>query len=389
VGCEGRDEAPPEAPSPADAEVRIDPAEVARLRSLPYADTVQTPPAGGRVGVLIHDPARAQPGLNYFTNTHGCTSQLMAMDGTVIRSWRHEPCFRWANSLLLPNGDILVVHWYREMRKFAGFPLRVRALLRMNWEGKLLWEKPLVIHHDVELRPDGKIAALTLRHRLIPEVHESVRVRDNFITVVTNEGEFLEEASITSLLQSAPDLFELQKIEPKESNHQWQIDLVHANSLEWMRHRELAKKHAIYAPANVLVAVRHQNAVAIFDWERKKLIWAWGQDHLSSPHDATVLPSGNILMFDNGLGRKAPEPGTFYTAAQGSGQRLPNGNTLVTSSDQGKAFEVTSGGEVVWRFRNPNLSEDRKSIVMSRMRRHLEESTTYGGVVRGRYAIID
>jgi hypothetical protein len=43
---------------------------------------------------------------------------------------------------------------------------------------------------------------------------------------------------------------------------------------------------------------------------------------------------------------------------------------------------------VVWRFRNPNLSEDRKSIVMSRMRRHLEESTTYGGV-RGRYAIID
>jgi hypothetical protein len=120
-----------------------------------------------------------------------------------------------------------------------------------------------------------------------------------------------------------------------------------------------------------------------------------------------VLPSGNILVFDNGLGRewsrvvemdpiarkivwdyKAPEPGTFYTPAQGSSQRLPNGNTLITSSDQGKAFEVAPQGDVVWQFQNPNLSKSRKSIVMSRVRRHLERSTTYGGV-RGRYEIAD
>jgi hypothetical protein len=44
----------------------------------------------------------------------------------------------------------------------------------------------------------------------------------------------------------------------------------------------------------------------------------------------------------------------FYSETCGSNQRLPNGNTLVTESDNGRAFEVTSDGTIVWEYFNPH-----------------------------------
>ena len=44
----------------------------------------------------------------------------------------------------------------------------------------------------------------------------------------------------------------------------------------------------------------------------------------------------------------------FYTKWCGSSARLPNGNTLITESDDGRAFEVTREGEIVWEFYNPH-----------------------------------
>ena len=53
----------------------------------------------------------------------------------------------------------------------------------------------------------------------------------------------------------------------------------------------------------ILVCVRNQDLLAIVDWSEKRLLWAWGPGELSGPHDATLLPNGNVLAFDNGLGR--------------------------------------------------------------------------------------
>ena len=37
----------------------------------------------------------------------------------------------------------------------------------------------------------------------------------------------------------------------------------------------------------------------------------------------------------------------------GTAQRLANGNTLITESNAGRAFEVTRDGKIVWDFYNP------------------------------------
>jgi hypothetical protein len=34
---------------------------------------------------------------------------------------------------------------------------------------------------------------------------------------------------------------------------------------------------------------------------------------------------------------------------------LPNGNTLITNSGSGRAFEVTAEGKIVWEFANPKV----------------------------------
>jgi hypothetical protein len=41
---------------------------------------------------------------------------------------------------------------------------------------------------------------------------------------------------------------------------------------------------------------------------------------------------------------------SFYSAFQGSAQRLPNGNTLACSTGQGHIFEVTPNRQIVWEF---------------------------------------
>jgi hypothetical protein len=56
-------------------------------------------------------------------------------------------------------------------------------------------------------------------------------------------------------------------------------------------------------------------------------------------------------------------PKSFYTEFCGAAQRLPNGNTLITESEAGRAFEVTPGGDAVWSFASPFRAGARGELV--------------------------
>ena len=89
-------------------------------------------------------------------------------------------------------------------------------------------------------------------------------------------------------------------------------------------------------------------------------------------HEPSALDNGNILIFDNrgdnGDSRVVEfDPLTnksewvftgsderrFYTETCGTCQRLPNGNTLITESEAGRAFEVSPNKLIVWEFVSP------------------------------------
>jgi hypothetical protein len=281
---------------------------------------------------------------------------------------------------------VLAIHRNPVAVKHAEPLHAARELVKLDWDGRLLWRRRVPAHHDVEGRPDGSIATLLYEFRVLPDIDASVPVRDDTIAVLSEQGELVEQESIAALLLRTPG-YPMRMRRPAENEKLLQIDLVHANSIEWMHQPQLAAKSDLYGPSKVLVCLRHQDAVIVVDWATRKVVWWWGQGILSGPHDATVLPDGHVLVFDNGLKRRwsraievdplsgeviweyrAPEPRDFFTVSRGGSQRLANGNTLLTDSNAGLLLEVSPAGEPVWRFRNPNRARG-KPIVIVRGRR--------------------
>jgi hypothetical protein len=139
----------------------------------------------------------------------------------------------------------------------------------------------------------------------------------------------------------------------------------HANSIEQL------------PDGNVLISFRNINLVAIIDRESGDLTWSMGMPELAQQHHPTMLPNGNILIFDNGGHRENSslnysrlievDPTTteivweyidksilnFFSPFVSSAQRLPNGNTFISEGNYGRLFEITSDGEIVWEYISP------------------------------------
>jgi len=354
----GEEEAPP----------ALSEAELQRLEAIGYLDWAEEPAAEAAGGVVTWDRERAHPGYNLVTLPALRRVELLDMAGKMVRSWTGGEVERWMRAVLARNRDLLLIvaEGHSEDRS--------HVLSRLTWDGALRWRRELPVHHDVVERRDGGLAVLTRRQRWLPQLWSQSYLVDNGVAVLSADGEFIEERSLHDMLASRPDLFSFLPIESGPDGPV--LDFLHANFLHWMRRPQLARRHPLYAPSNVLVTVRNQDTIAIFDFEKGELVWAWGQGELLRPHDAAVLASGNILVFDNRPGEgtsrvveldpiareivweypsgSGPE---FYSGSRGTVQRLPNGNTLIGESNRGRAFEVTPEGDVVWDYRTTHRNE--------------------------------
>jgi hypothetical protein len=364
-------------------------AEIDRLRALPYAGYAPGEADEEQDGVVMHDAQRSYPGFNLYVIHRRSAAELIDAEGRIIRRWEYQPSQLWGNGELLPNGDFLVVGADPDELPEPAVADDSRYILRFNWMGELLWRRELTAHHDIELTPRNQLLTLTFARRIIPAIDPALPVRDDRLTLLSHSGEVLETLSLYDVLSARPQVFQMARVGPNDTGGERWIDLFHCNSVEWMHHKHLEGKHPIYGPSNVLICFRHQNRVAIVDWDKKEVLWAWGGHELSGPHDAQVLENGNILVFDNGMERRwsrvieldplrrtvvwqyqTADPHDFFTMSKGANQRLPNGNTLITNSDHGHAFEVTRAGEVVWEFRCPYKNEAGQRATIVRMKRY-------------------
>jgi hypothetical protein len=377
--------------------------EVERLRALGYLPHAAAEEADdpARRGVTVHDAARAQPGYNLYDLQNDAVAELADMQGRVVHRFEDPHGKYWARALLLPDGDLVAVGVEDVGQKRREIEEGERYLLRMGWSGEIRWKRIFGAHHDVEALPTGGLLTLAIKPRRIPAIDPAVDVRDDWITEIGPDGSLRSERSLYDMLTAGPFPFrfgdvrrrmEVLEAERRQrggvplADHDY-VDLLHTNALERLDQPALVGRHPLYQADSLLVTIRHQDRIAVVGLERGDLRWAWGEGELSGPHDASWLPDGSILVFDNGLGRnasrvlevdplanairweyRAPDPERFYTASRGSAQRLANGNTLVTNSGAGQAFEITRGGEIVWEFWNPTF-ERGKRVALGRMRR--------------------
>ncbi len=378
-GCRGGSlETPPteatEAISPEDGMAL----EIQRLQALGYVDYADESESISRSGVIVHDQERAYPGYNLYTIRALGRAELVDNTGRLVHAWSDSEPHPWKRAVLLQDGDLLVV----------GGVVPDAYLLRLAWDNRVRWRLPLNAHHDVNFAPDGRLVTLTMKKGSVSSIDASTPVRDDLVTIFDPGSPGFEDVSLHDAIVSSAGVLSLKPVDETMGL----IDLIHANSVRFMDRPLLVDRHTIYDPGNLLICMRHQDAIGVLDWDEKRFVWAWGQDELEWPHDATVLDNGNILVFDNGVQRKwsrvieldpltreivweyrAPEPGDFYTKGRGSAQRLPNGNTLIAESNSGRAFEVTPDGEIVWDYRHPHLDEAGHRATIIRLYRYETE----------------
>ncbi|MCA9753956.1 MAG: aryl-sulfate sulfotransferase [Gemmatimonadetes bacterium] len=359
AGCRSENEPRSEAPS------RPSPAKRARLDALGYVSTndVREDDLQKR-GVVRHDPARVQPGVNLWNSLAKTSAVLMDAEGRTVHEWSLESAEgEWGHLELLPDGDLLVFHQDPD------------ELIRLDWNSEVRWRRPMLAHHDGDVDANGHLWVLDVRRSLIHVGSEWMSLAKDWIVELDADGEIVREIPLTDLLSDRFDLEELagrvEDRDPRDENVKF-LDPTHANTLALVP----AGNPGPFGAGRILFAARNLDLVAVLDPESETIEWTFGPGELDWPHQPALTSRGTVLVFDNGAHRgwsrivevdpgardisweyRGDSPDDFFSRTMGSVQPLPNGNVFVSESERGRAFEITRSGDIVWEFFNPELDE--------------------------------
>ncbi|MFH1501579.1 MAG: arylsulfotransferase family protein [Candidatus Eisenbacteria bacterium] len=348
-------------------------AEVERLMALGHTSGSRPTPAVA--GVTAHDRESALPGVNLIVSGHGPVALLVDMEGRVLHRWSYDffdvwpdasgarddrDAQFWRRAHVFPNGDLLAI--YDRL-----------GLVKLDARSNLLWSYPGACHHDLCVTEDGLIYALEQEAGVISRFSENRPVLVDCVSVLSPDGRLLRRVSLLEAFERSPYAPLLQRT-PEAG------DVFHTNTIEVLD-GSLAHVSPAFRAGNVLLCVRNIEAVVVVDMESEEVVWAL-TGRWSRQHQPTVLGNGHLMVFNNEAGPVAAggaptgprgssvvelDPFTqttfwtysgtagrpLYSETCGSCQRLPNGNTLITESDNGRALEVTPGGTIVWEFVSP------------------------------------
>jgi hypothetical protein len=380
---------------PTDGQGRLD-----RLRAIPYLNFTESVNDTAKTGVVYHDRERAWQGYNLYCSRSSPEAFLIDMDGEVVHKWTYTEVRTglWDYTVMLDRGELLIAN-------------TSKLLIKLGRYSNLLWARGgMSVHHDIAIDDDGTLFVIG------KEVHEhrGLNVIFSKFYHLTSEGKILDSFSTHEQLDKIKQAFDpksfldrkldeaghgsilrklsnkLQSLGGKDKNEQEDKDVYeyfHANTITLLQDTELGRRDPRFKKGNLLICLRNINQIAVLEKDSWDILWVWGEDILEEPHHPTLTEDGTILIFDNGVFRQyskvieidpitldtvweyvADPPEDFFSPTKGSAQRLPNGNTLVCDADNGRTFEVTREGEIVWEWFNPKFEEDRREMVYRMMR---------------------
>lgn len=353
-------------PSPGnDASSKVD-----ELTALPYLQgSTEAPDV---VNITAYVPDRAYNGYNLYTSGHEPAAYLMNMKGEVVHKWQYEVedvwpdvprtihSTFWRRAWAYPNGDVLAI--------FEGI-----GLLKLDKDSNLLWAYRGGCHHEVFVANDGRLYLLTRRAQMLPRINAARPVLPDYVTVLSADGREIASYPLLDIFEKSPYSSFLDEMRPEG-------DLFHTNSI-YVFDGTTADKFPYYKKGNILLSMLKLDALVILDPESGELVWA-AKSGWKRQHDPTVLPDGNIMLFDNRgrAGQKSRvvkiDPATkkivwqYHGPSQdlnsktcGVSRLLPNGDILITESDNGRALEITANKDLVWEFYNPHRAGDKDELI--------------------------
>ncbi len=420
-----------------DAQITTDPSNAPDST---YAYTVTSNTQVEKTVGLIYSDRRAQPGYTLFAPKHNTVTYLIDNEGREINSWQsqYEP---GQSVYLLENGHLLYTCFTHGALTGGGEGGRIEEY---GWDGNLLWEfdyasSDYISHHDIEPLPNGNILMLVVEKKSYAEViaagfdpsllHSTVQSKgymlpDSVVEIApfgANGGNVVWQWHIWDHLiqdfDASQDNFDIVADHPElvdvngwvEGKNGIMPFWNHMNSIDYNADLD-----------QIMLSVRGNSELWVIDHSTTSaqaaghaggrygvggdLLYRWGNpttydrgaitdQMLFDQHDAQWIEegrpgAGNMLIFNNGLGRNyssvdeiappvdefgrysretnlafgpteltwtytATPPTDMFSEAISGVQRLPNGNTLICDGVHGEFLEVTSDGQTVWNYINP------------------------------------
>jgi len=318
--------------------------------------------------VIHHDPALAYEGLTAYHPYLDDIFHIVDMEGNIVLEMQGVEVN--LDFEILETGDILVLGYDS---------IHLRSLNKT-----ILWSiSAPSCHHSVVQMPGGHIMYLFTYEMSVegwekPFLVDGIREVDPLSSETVWEwraGDYLstDDYCPTHILTMEP--------------HDW----THFNTVVY---RE--EEQAVY------VNSRHLDRLIKIDHPSGEILWSmgrggdFGEGLFSHSHDPQLLENGNIVMYDNGNHKEPieysraieiaydavqgwaevvwewPNSPMFFDPTMGDANRLPNGNTLITSSWHGRIYEVTPSCEIAWEmYLKPEYEIGEQSIYLYKSERFL------------------
>lgn len=381
----------------------------------------------GPTGVLKYNKFKAYNGYTLFSPNMSKTTYLIDMEGYAVHKWESEH-YPGAHSVLLPDGNLLrggtpnLGKGGVPRDSPVGMGGAAGLVQELDWDGNVVWEYKMlspneIQHHTFHRMPNGNTLILGWEKKSTEDAVKKGRKPGSFpskvgyrakmhtdfwpdfVREVNRAGKTVWEWHAWDHIGTGPKKLNINYHLPKPiGGVYWNFDWTHFNTVDYIPETD-----------QVIVNSRNFSEFYLINHKTGEIEYRWGNpstygegkapsfyddgdQQIFGQHHVTRLKNGNFQIFDNGSERPEgnrsrvvemdPKTGkvvweyhsndnsSFFSYRQGSAQRLPNGNVLVTSTNNGHLFEVTQKKEVVWDFVNPItrtgpkciLKDDDKSI---------------------------
>lgn len=321
----------------------------------------------GNHGVTHYDQERSYGGVTLYTTIGADKTRLIDMEGNVVHEWTPPAPARPFYGILKETGNLLV-RCYDNTEPFTGGGFG-RLLVELDWDSNVLWsyDNP-VIHHDHIVLKNGNIMVIGWEELT---AEQEARVKGGRARPGSPEhamlGDFLLELNAGG--EVVWEWHGHEKLDPEQ-------EVIEGNGFrgEWTHCNGVTE----LLNGDICISFRQTSQIVFISKETGDVYWRFGPGELSHQHNPTQLDNGNLLIFDNGETRAQGgvfsrvvelDPTTreivwqfrgdpalsFFSTGISGAQRLPNGNTAICDGRTGRLFEVTTEGDIVWEYMNPEI----------------------------------
>jgi hypothetical protein len=340
-----------------------EPAAYRKLDGLPIKKDRDAP--------LLYISENAIAGYRFIVGTYDFEETLhgvILLDpaGNVLRSWQiSQETDAWEHE----NDTNVFPHGF-DVLSDGSFVIAFdqgSSLIRYDFCGEKRWQIQGRYHHSVDLYNEDAFWVWFTPDRRSGDYKGST---GDYLTMVsTADGSLLRRFHMGDIIAANPDIdiLAIRQDDTKVSST-WIGDPFHENDIDPLPDH-WSSAYPLFEAGDLLVSLRSLNLVFVLDPDMLDVKW-WRFGLFRRQHDPDWNSGGTITVYNNNMHRGASsiveiDPVTFessiivdgndydfYSVVRGKHQSIAEGHMLITSSQQGRVFEVGPKGDVNFDFHN-------------------------------------